>query len=68
VTETTRQADRHLRVKPGTDAYLLLALAAIIIGRDLGDPDFIRDKTVGYNEIKAQLAKVATMGRQKRSG
>ena len=58
VTETTRQADRHLRVKPGTDAYLLLALAAVIIGRDLGEPDFIRDKTVGYDEIKAQLAAV----------
>ena len=30
-TETTRGAQRHLRVRPGTDVYLLLALAAVIV-------------------------------------
>jgi anaerobic selenocysteine-containing dehydrogenase len=68
VTETTRQADRHLRLKPGTDAYLLLALAAIIVGRDLGDADFIRDKTLGYAEIKEQLAEVDVQDMARRCG
>jgi len=31
-TETSRQADRHIRVRPGTDAWFLLAVAATIAG------------------------------------
>lgn len=68
VTETSRQADRHLRLKPGTDAYLLLALAASIIGRDLGDAEFIRDKTLGYEQVKAQLAEVRVRDMAARCG
>ena len=30
-TETTRGAQRHLRVRPGTDVYLLLGMAATIV-------------------------------------
>jgi anaerobic selenocysteine-containing dehydrogenase len=30
-TETTRSADRHLKVKPGSDAYVLLGMAAAIV-------------------------------------
>ena len=30
-TETTRGAHRHLRVRPGTDVYLLLGMAAVIV-------------------------------------
>ena len=36
-TETTRGAHRHLRVRPGTDVYLLLALAAVIVREGLID-------------------------------
>lgn len=58
ITETTRQADRHLRVRPGTDAYLLLALVKVIVEQDLGDADFIAGKTVGYDELKTRLTDV----------
>ena len=34
-TETTRAATRHLRVRPGTDSYLLLGMAATIVTRGL---------------------------------
>ncbi|MCA9566129.1 MAG: molybdopterin-dependent oxidoreductase, partial [Myxococcales bacterium] len=36
-TETTRGADRHLRVTPGRDVYLLAALAAVIVQEGLED-------------------------------
>ncbi len=58
ITETTRQADRHLRVRPGTDVYLMLAMLKVIVEQDLIDQEFITNKSVGYEELKAQLADV----------
>ncbi len=40
-TETAELADHHLRVRPGTDAFCLSALLAILIEEDLVDHDFI---------------------------
>ena len=58
ITETTRQADRHLRVRPGTDVYLLLAMLKVIVERGLVDQAFITNKSVGYEELKTQLTDV----------
>ena len=58
-TETTRGATRHLRVRPGTDAYLLLGLAATIVSAEgLVDADFIRDHTRDFAAVRAALADV----------
>jgi anaerobic selenocysteine-containing dehydrogenase len=57
-TETTRGATRHLRLRPGTDAYLLLALAATIVRRGLEDAEFVRDRTVGMDALRGALAAV----------
>jgi anaerobic selenocysteine-containing dehydrogenase len=57
-TETTRTATRHLRVQPGTDAYLLLALAAVIVERNLVDEAFIRDHTTDFDALRTALASV----------
>src|SRR5258705_13411334 len=46
-TETTRTATRHLRVKPGTDVYLLLAMAAVIVREGLADEAFVAGHTIG---------------------
>jgi anaerobic selenocysteine-containing dehydrogenase len=54
-TETTRGADRHLRVRPGTDAYLLLALAAVIVRDGLVDEGFLRDRTQGFEPLRDAL-------------
>jgi len=40
-TETAELADIHLAVKPGTDAWLLSAILAIIVAEDLIDHAFI---------------------------
>ncbi|HUI26023.1 MAG TPA: molybdopterin-dependent oxidoreductase, partial [Candidatus Kryptonia bacterium] len=57
-TETTRTATRHLRVRPGTDAYLLLAVAAVIVERNLVDGAFIRDHTTDFETLRVALSAV----------
>jgi anaerobic selenocysteine-containing dehydrogenase len=57
-TETTRAATRHLRVRPGSDSYLLLGLAATIVARDLTNEAFVRDKTHGVDAVRDALAAV----------
>jgi anaerobic selenocysteine-containing dehydrogenase len=58
-TETTRQADGHLRVKPGTDAYLLLGIASVIATSEgLADAGFIRERTRDFEALRRALADV----------
>ena len=68
VTETTRQADRHLQVKPGTDAYLLLGMVATIVRRDLVDHDFLAQRVTGFEELQAALADVDVAEMARRCG
>ena len=51
ITETTRLADRHLRIKPAKDLFFLLALAGILVQENLVDSDFINSKTEGYEKL-----------------
>jgi formate dehydrogenase len=63
-TETSRQADRHVRVRPGTDAWLLLAIAATIAsGEGLVDTAFVSKRTRDFEALRGALAEVdiATM-------
>jgi anaerobic selenocysteine-containing dehydrogenase len=55
-TETTRTATRHLRLRPGTDVYLLLAMAAVIVREGLTDDAFLREHTIGIDLLRAELA------------
>jgi anaerobic selenocysteine-containing dehydrogenase len=58
-TETSRQADRHVRVRPGTDAWLLLALAATIAtDEDLVDSEFLSQRTLDFEALRGALAEV----------
>jgi anaerobic selenocysteine-containing dehydrogenase len=68
MTETTRGADRHLRVRPGTDVYLLLGMAASIVQRDLADAKFVAAKTQGYDDLRAALAGVDVAEMAARAG
>ena len=54
ITETTRLADRHLRIKPAKDIYLLLAIAAVLVQENLVDKPFIEQHSVDYQQL-AQL-------------
>ncbi len=53
---TAKAADSHLMIRPGTDAALALAMMQVIISRDLIDKDFIREHTLGFEQLKARAA------------
>ena len=55
-TRTAKQADWHLRIRPGTDAALALGMMNVIIAEDLVDHDYVARHTVGYDELKARAA------------
>lgn len=58
-TETTRLADHHLKAKPGTDAYLLLGIAATLTREEgLVDSAYIAQNTSGYDALCDALKSV----------
>ncbi len=59
-TETAEHADIHLAVKPGTDAWLLSAILAILVEEDLIDHAFL-DAHVPAEELTAVLAMLRTI-------
>lgn len=48
---TARQADWHIRIRPGTDGALAMALINEIVGQGLVDQDYVDNYTVGYDEL-----------------
>jgi thiosulfate reductase/polysulfide reductase chain A len=54
-TETSANADLWLQLRPGTDAFLLLALIRVIIKENLYDHDFVTRWCFGFDEIKARV-------------
>jgi anaerobic selenocysteine-containing dehydrogenase len=57
-TETAGMADIHLQLKPGTDAFLLLAMLALIVRENLHDRAFIDAHCAGFDEVRAALLRV----------
>ncbi|HWJ06581.1 MAG TPA: molybdopterin-dependent oxidoreductase, partial [Steroidobacteraceae bacterium] len=57
-TETAEQADLHLQLRPGTDAYLLAAMLAIIVRDGLQDAGFLREHCTGFDEVERSLRAV----------
>jgi anaerobic selenocysteine-containing dehydrogenase len=57
-TETAEMADIHLALKPGTDAWLLVALIKLLIEDDAVDHDFLsaHGADVELPEIRAAMA------------
>jgi anaerobic selenocysteine-containing dehydrogenase len=58
VTDTAKMADFHLRVKPGTDAWCLAALAAVLVQEGLIDTEFLAERTTGAEEVLAAFQDV----------
>jgi anaerobic selenocysteine-containing dehydrogenase len=52
-TETAELADYHLQVRPGADVHCLRALLGVLVQEDLVDHAFLRDRTHGYDTIRA---------------
>jgi formate dehydrogenase major subunit len=52
-----RFADIWLRLNPGTDVALLMAMMKVIVDEDLYDKDFIRDRCENFEAFKDSLKK-----------
>lgn len=57
-TETADLADHHLAVRPGTDAFLLAALAAVMVEEGLVATDWLSENAVGVDDTLAALRRV----------
>lgn len=57
-TETAEQANIHLQLRPGTDAFLLLAMLSTIVREGLHDQAFIDAHCTGFDAVKAELLSI----------
>ncbi|MGW2931586.1 molybdopterin oxidoreductase family protein [Streptomyces sp. NPDC001156] len=55
-TRTARLADRHVAVRPGTDALLLAAMANVLFEEDLVDLGNLAPYVTGLDEVAAVVA------------
>jgi formate dehydrogenase alpha subunit len=53
----TRHANLWLRLKPGTDTALINGLLHIIITENLINPEFIRTRTEGFEEVRKMIGR-----------
>lgn len=66
VTETTKVADQHLMIQPGTDLFLLLGMIKRIIEADNIKQEYIQNHCIGFDWWKAfvgsfSLASIASI-------
>ncbi|HEY3260205.1 MAG TPA: molybdopterin-dependent oxidoreductase [Pseudonocardiaceae bacterium] len=57
-TETAKLADFHLALRPGTDAWCLAALGAVIVQEELLDRPWLAEHADGLEDIEPALAAV----------
>src|SRR6516165_365697 len=55
-SDLARHAHRFLQFKPDTDVALLNAMMHVIVEDDLVDQSFIASRTIGYEELRANVA------------
>jgi formate dehydrogenase major subunit len=55
-SDLARSAHKFLQFKPDTDVALLNAMMHVIVAENLVNADFIASRTIGYDELKANVA------------
>lgn len=58
ITDTAKLADFHLRVRPGTDAWCLAAMSAVLVQENLCDETFLAEHVTGAEPVRRALAAV----------
>lgn len=56
-TQSAKNADLWMRVRPGADGALAMAMLHVIIGESLYDQEFVEKWCVGFNELKHAVEK-----------
>jgi anaerobic selenocysteine-containing dehydrogenase len=54
-TELAKKANLWLQLRPGSDLALALAMINVIVKQELFDKAFVRDWTVGFDQLKAHV-------------
>jgi anaerobic selenocysteine-containing dehydrogenase len=54
-TRTTAQCDRHLMIRPGTDAALALGMMHVVFAEGLEDRDYLERHAIGAAELRERL-------------
>ena len=67
-TETADLADVHLQVKPGTDAFLLAALIAVLVQEDLLPHDWLGEHTDGLDQVVPHFERLSVADFSARCG
>lgn len=68
ITDTARMADIHLRVRPGSDAWCLAALAGVLVQEDLCDDAFLAAHVNGVDAVREVLREVPVAEYARRCG
>jgi anaerobic selenocysteine-containing dehydrogenase len=55
-TETAKEANEHVAIRPGGDAAFLLAMAQVLVERGRVDRRFLESTTSGWPEVERRLA------------
>jgi formate dehydrogenase len=58
ITDTAKMADFHLRVRPGTDAWCLAAMAAALVQENLCNEQFLAEHVNGVDTVRQLLRDV----------
>ncbi|WP_102144257.1 molybdopterin-dependent oxidoreductase [Mycobacterium hubeiense] len=58
ITDTAKMADFHLRVRPGTDAWCLAAMAAVLAQENLCDEAFLAEHVNGVDPVREALRNI----------
>ncbi len=56
-SQTAAKADQWIPIRPGTDGAMALAMAHVIINRNLYDSDFVNRHVFGFEEFKQHVQK-----------
>jgi anaerobic selenocysteine-containing dehydrogenase len=54
-TETAREADEHIAIRPDGDAALLLAMVQVLVENERVDRDWLARSTTGWEEVERRL-------------
>lgn len=57
-SETAQIADIHLPLKPGTDAWLLAAMAGVVVQENLVRRDWVAQHTRGFEQVEPVLKRI----------
>ena len=67
-TETAEIADQHLFIRPGTDAWLLMAMLNTLFAEDLVSTGHLTDLLVGVDQVRSACASFTPELAEQRTG